>query len=71
MFFGWPVGSDRPTTCGTITLGGLETIAGERGFVVSGHVIAGATRNRNDEGARIYNFANTDVLTSPRLQLVW
>ena len=26
-------------TCGTITLGGLETIDGTRGFVVSGHVL--------------------------------
>ena len=62
-FLAWPVGlNDHPTTCGTITLGGLETVTGERGFVVSGHVIAGATLN--DEGSqRIYDFANTDVLT--------
>ena len=58
-----PVGFDDPTTCGTITLGGLETTTGERGFVVSGHVIAGATLN--DEGTqRIYNFTNTNVLTT-------
>ena len=30
------------TGCGTITLGGLETVTGEQGFVVSAHVIAGA-----------------------------
>ena len=30
------------TTCGTITLGGLETTTGEHGFVISGHVAATA-----------------------------
>ena len=30
------------TSCGTITLGGLETVTGEQGFVASVHVISGA-----------------------------
>ena len=29
-------------SCGTITLGGLETVTGEQGFVASAHVISGA-----------------------------
>ena len=32
------------TICGTITLGGLETVTGEQGFVASAHVIAAAFR---------------------------
>ena len=35
------------TSCGTITLGGLETVTGEQGFVVSAHVIARAFRPRS------------------------
>ena len=35
------------TSCGTITLGGLETVTGEQGFVASAHVIAGAFYPRN------------------------
>ena len=35
------------TVCGTITLGGLETVTGEQGFVTSAHVIAGAFHPRS------------------------
>ena len=35
------------TSCGTITLGGLETVTGKQGFVASAHVIAGAFYPRN------------------------
>ena len=37
----------QPTRCGTITLGGLETVTGEQGFVGSAHVISGAFRPRS------------------------
>ena len=41
------------TICGTITLGGLETVTGEQGFVASAHVISGAFYPEN--------FARTDA----------
>lgn len=42
--------------CGTITLGGVETKDGTKGFVVSGHVITGGEFDIN-------SLTNTDVLT--------
>ena len=50
-----PIGHPDILSCGTITLGGLETETGVHGFVVSAHVIAGAA-NRNNR-----DFATTNV----------
>ena len=50
-----PIGHSYVPSCGTITLGGLETETGVHGFVVSAHVIAGAA-DRNNK-----NYTTTDV----------
>ena len=50
-----PIGHQDILSCGTITLGGLETETGVHGFVVSAHVIAGAAGRNNR------NFTTTDV----------
>ena len=42
-------------SCGAITLGGVETKDGTKGFVVSGHVITGSTYTAN-------SVTNTDIL---------
>ena len=46
---------EKPHSCGTITLGGIETDDGVRGFVVSLHVVAD---KNNSEG-----FSRSDVVT--------
>ena len=50
-----PIGHQDILSCGTITLGGLETETGVHGFVVSAHVIAGSAGRNNR------NFTTTDV----------
>ena len=52
------------TSCGTITLGGLETVTGEQGFVASAHVIAGAFYPENF--TRIDAFVGHSTYKSPR-----
>ena len=43
-----PIGHSDIPSCGTITLGGLETETGVHGFVVSAHVIASAADHNNE-----------------------
>ena len=50
-----PIERSYVSSCGTITLGGLETETGVHGFVVSAHVIAGAADRNNRD------FTTTDV----------
>ena len=50
-----PIERSYASSCGTITLGGLETETGVHGFVVSAHVIAGAADRNNRD------FTTTDV----------
>ena len=50
-------GYSYASSCGTITLGGLETETGVHGFVVSAHVVA--PKNPDD----VKDFTNTDTLT--------
>ena len=50
-----PIERSYISSCGTITLGGLETETGVHGFVVSAHVIAGAADRNNRD------FTTTDV----------
>ena len=51
--FTQPIGRDFIAQCGTITLGGLETTDGTRGFVASAHVIAHSTAP--------FDYTNTDI----------
>ena len=48
----------EPATCGTITLGGLETVTGEQGFVVSEHVVA---HSSVDKALNFEDHVSTDV----------
>ena len=50
-----PIGHSDIPSCGTITLGGLETETGVHGFVVSAHVITSAADHNNRD------FTTTDV----------
>ena len=50
-----PIGHSDIPSCGTITLGGLETETGVHGFVVSAHVITSAADRNNRD------FTTTDV----------
>ena len=52
-----PIERSYISSCGTITLGGLETETGVHGFVVSAHVVA--PKNPDD----VEDFTNTDTLT--------
>ena len=52
-----PIGHQDILSCGTITLGGLETETGVHGFVVSAHVIAPYT----PEGVLDFSNATTDI----------
>ena len=51
------IGYSYASSCGTITLGGLETETGVYGFVVSAHVVA--PKNPDD----VEDFTNTDTFT--------
>ena len=51
------IGYSYASSCGTITLGGLETETGVHGFVVSAHVVV--PKNPDD----VEDFTNTDTLT--------
>ena len=60
LFIGDP-GGEIPRRCGTITLGGVETAAGVRGFIASGHVVVRSTYD--DETARsIQDYSRTDTM---------
>ena len=52
---------DSVRTCGTITLGGVETTTGVRGFIASGHVVV---RNiEKEDGTWADDYSVTDALT--------
>ena len=60
LFIGDP-GGEIPRRCGTITLGGVETTTGVRGFIASGHVVVRSTYD--DEIARsIEDYSRTDTM---------
>ena len=60
LFIGDPDG-EIPRGCGTITLGGVETTTGVRGFIASGHVVVRSTYD--DEISRsIEDYSRTDTL---------
>ena len=60
LFIGDP-GGEFPRGCGTITLGGVETTTGVRGFIASGHVVVRSTYD--DETARsIHDYSRTDTM---------
>ena len=60
LFIGDPYG-EIPRNCGTITLGGVETTTGVRGFIASGHVVVRSTYD--DETARsIQDYSRTDTM---------
>ena len=60
LFIGDP-GGEIPRGCGTITLGGVETTTGVRGFIASGHVVV--RYNYDDETAQsIQDYSRTDTL---------
>ena len=60
LFIGDP-GGEFPRRCGTITLGGVETTTGVRGFIASGHVVVRSTYD--DETARsIQDYSRTDTM---------
>ena len=60
LFIGDP-GGEIPRGCGTITLGGVETTTGVRGFIASGHVVV--RDNYDDETARsIEDYSRTDTM---------
>ncbi len=60
LFIGDP-GGEIPRRCGTITLGGVETTTGVRGFIASGHVVVRSTYD--DETARsIGDYSRTDTM---------
>ena len=60
LFIGDPDG-EIPRTCGTITLGGVETTTGVRGFIASGHVVVRSTYD--DEISRsIGDYSRTATL---------
>ena len=60
LFIGDP-GGEFPRRCGTITLGGVETTTGVRGFIASGHVVV--RRTYNDETAQsIEDYSRTDTM---------
>ena len=56
-----PIGHPDILSCGTITLGGLETETGVHGFVVSAHVIAGAANRNNRDFATTNVFVGHDI----------
>ena len=60
LFIGDP-GGEIPRRCGTITLGGVETTTGVRGFIASGHVVVRSTYD--DETARsIQDYSRIDTM---------
>ena len=60
LFIGDP-GGEVPRRCGTITLGGVETTTGVRGFIASSHVVVKSTYD--DETSRsIKDYSRTDTL---------
>ena len=60
LFIGDP-GGEVPRTCGTITLGGVETTTGVRGFIASSHVVVRSTYD--DETSRsIGDYSRTDTM---------
>ena len=60
LFIGDPDG-EIPRGCGTITLGGVETTTGVRGFIASGHVVVRSTYD--DETSRsIQDYSRTDTM---------
>ena len=60
LFIGDP-GGEIPRRCGTITLGGVETTTGVRGFIASSHVVV--RDNYDDETSRsIEDYSRTDTL---------
>ena len=60
LFIGDP-GGEIPRTCGTITLGGVETTTGVRGFIASGHVVV--RDHYDDETSRsIRDYSRTDTM---------
>ena len=60
LFIGDP-GGEIPRRCGTVTLGGVETTTGVRGFIASSHVVVRSTYD--DETARsIRDYSRTDTM---------
>ena len=49
------------STCGTITLGGVENTDGIRGFIASGHVVV--RRSQREDGTWADDYSITDIVT--------